>query len=225
MKKNRTDIPRDTAAQVQFLSDRTCCICRIPERTTQIHHLDEDPSNNHLENLALLCLECHDKTMIQGGFGRKLDAEQVKLYRDDWHKTVAAKRALPLSERKPRSTNADLNQIQKTLNEIDAIQSSMCHAGNSGNTRSRETLSEPELAILSECAQRGELYKLGTDAHGSWVRAGMRDFFNSTDPAVQARYLEAFESLCIRGLIRHEEGILYRLTGTGFEAARQIARS
>lgn len=37
-------------------------------------------------------MDCHHKTQIRGGFGRKLDAKQIILYRDDWHKIVAQKR-------------------------------------------------------------------------------------------------------------------------------------
>lgn len=92
-KKVRTDIPRDVAARIQFFSNRTCCICRIPDKPIQIHHLDENPNNHDEDNLAVLCLDCHDKTMIRGGFGRKLDAEQIVLYRLDWYRTVTNSRA------------------------------------------------------------------------------------------------------------------------------------
>jgi len=78
-KKERTEIPRGVAARIQFLSDRTCCVCRTPDKPIQIHHLDEKPSNHTEENLALLCLDCHDKTMIRGGFGRKLARSPDKL--------------------------------------------------------------------------------------------------------------------------------------------------
>jgi hypothetical protein len=92
-KKTRNVIPKAVSARVLFLSDRTCCVCRVPRKPVQIHHIDEDPSNNSLQNLAVLCVECHDDTQIRGGFGRKLDAEQVILYRDDWHRLVARGRA------------------------------------------------------------------------------------------------------------------------------------
>lgn len=92
-KKERTEIPRGVAARVQFLSDRTCCVCRTPDKPIQIHHLDENPNNHTEENLAVLCLDCHDKTMIRGGFGRKLDAEQIVLYREDWYRSVSNARA------------------------------------------------------------------------------------------------------------------------------------
>jgi hypothetical protein len=87
-KKRRTEIPSELAAQILFLSDRICCVCRR-QKPVQIHHIDEDPSNNALENLSVLCLDCHRETQIRGGFDRKLDAAQIILYRDQWLATVA----------------------------------------------------------------------------------------------------------------------------------------
>lgn len=91
-KKVRKEIPSDLAAKVLFYSDRTCCVCRNRSKPVQIHHIDEDPSNNTFLNLAVLCLDCHNDTMIRGGFGRKLNADQVILYRDDWLKIVQRSR-------------------------------------------------------------------------------------------------------------------------------------
>jgi hypothetical protein len=93
----RTGIPPLTAAKALFASDRTCCVCRTPGKPVQIHHIDEDPSNHALENLAVLCLDHHRDTQLRGGFDRKLDADQVILYRDDWNDRVARNR---VSDRK-----------------------------------------------------------------------------------------------------------------------------
>ena len=91
MAKKRVQIPKAVAAKVLFSSDRTCCVCRNSKRV-QIHHVDDDPSNNDFSNLAVLCFECHGDTQIKGGFDRKLDAEQVTLYRDDWYRIIAERR-------------------------------------------------------------------------------------------------------------------------------------
>ena len=72
------------AARVKFASDRTCCICRERGKRFQIHHIDGDPGNNEFENLVVLCLEDHDRTQSKGGFGRKLDADEIIQSRDDW---------------------------------------------------------------------------------------------------------------------------------------------
>lgn len=87
-KKNRTKIPTEIATEILFLSDRTCCVCNIRGKNIQIHHIDENPSNNNIDNLAVLCLECHNDTMTKGGFGRKLDANQVIKYRTEWLERV-----------------------------------------------------------------------------------------------------------------------------------------
>jgi tetratricopeptide (TPR) repeat protein len=92
-KKQREPIPQEIAARVLYLADRTCCVCRGRGKPVQIHHIDDDPSNNKLENLAVVCFDCHRETQIKGGFDRKLDADQVILYRDNWNEIVATKRA------------------------------------------------------------------------------------------------------------------------------------
>ena len=63
-------------------------------KPVQLHHIDEDPSNHDINDLAVLCLDCHNLTQLIGGFSRKLDAEQVTLYREDWVRAVARKRVL-----------------------------------------------------------------------------------------------------------------------------------
>lgn len=96
MAKHRTPIPDDLAAEVQFASDRTCCICNVGGKFTQIHHIDSNPSNNTFENLAVLCLQCHNETEIKGGFGRKLSPFLVRKYRDEWLKNIESRRNLAI---------------------------------------------------------------------------------------------------------------------------------
>jgi hypothetical protein len=92
MAKVRTNIPEDVASGVLFEQDHTCCVCREPGKHVQIHHIDEDPSNNSSRNLAVLCLEHHNDTQMSGGFGRKLSPATVTLYRDEWVETVRRRR-------------------------------------------------------------------------------------------------------------------------------------
>jgi len=93
-RKSRVQTPTEVAAQVLFLSDRICSVCRIRGKPVQIHHIDENPGNNSIHNLAVLCFDCHRETQIRGGFDRKLDADQVILYRDDWYRIVAKQHAV-----------------------------------------------------------------------------------------------------------------------------------
>jgi hypothetical protein len=90
--KPRSPIPSDVAADVLFASDSTCCICRERGKAVQLHHIDEDPSNNEPGNLVVLCLECHNQTQISGGFGRRLNDTVVIKYRDEWLVRVIQRR-------------------------------------------------------------------------------------------------------------------------------------
>lgn len=92
MPKERIPIPEEVAAEVLFLAARVCPVCRIPGKRVQIHHIDEDPSNNEIANLVPLCFDCHDQTQIRGGFARRLDAAQVKMFRDDHFARIAKQR-------------------------------------------------------------------------------------------------------------------------------------
>ncbi len=88
----RVRIDQAVSANVLFASDRTCCVCRDRGKRVHIHHIDEDHANNDRVNLAALCFDCHDLTQIRGGFGRSLDADQVRSYRDDWEERIRRRR-------------------------------------------------------------------------------------------------------------------------------------
>ena len=107
MTKTRKPIPNDMAAEVLFQADNTCCVCREREKTVQIHHIDENPSHNVFKNLAVLCLECHNKTLIKGGFGRQLTPHVITKYRDEWSKDVKSRRSL-----------ANRRAVERQINEV-----------------------------------------------------------------------------------------------------------
>jgi hypothetical protein len=91
-RKTRTPIPKDLAADTLYAFDRTCCVCNEKGKSVQIHHIDEYPSNNSLDNLSVLCFECHGETQIKGGFGRKLDSTQILKYKREWILRVKERR-------------------------------------------------------------------------------------------------------------------------------------
>src|SRR5262245_26815196 len=90
----RVPIPPEIAATVMYESHGTCCVCNVPGLYVQVHHIDEDNTNSlDPDNLAVLCLEHHNDTQIRGGFARKLDAAQVRVYRANWIERVRQRRA------------------------------------------------------------------------------------------------------------------------------------
>jgi hypothetical protein len=88
MKKKRIPISPELEAKVMFASDRTCCVCRLEKQKVQIHHIDENPSNNDFDNLAVMCINCHNDTLITGGFIRKLTPDLVRRYNSSWRDIV-----------------------------------------------------------------------------------------------------------------------------------------
>ena len=55
--------PRQIRKVILFDRKNTCEICGYNEHSfcMDIHHIDENPRNNSLDNLALLCVMCHRK--------------------------------------------------------------------------------------------------------------------------------------------------------------------
>lgn len=56
--KSRLPISVELRTAVYQLYDRACRSCGN-KHANQIHHIDGDPSNNHIKNLELLCYDCH----------------------------------------------------------------------------------------------------------------------------------------------------------------------
>lgn len=107
MTKRRTPLPANISAEILLASDRTCCVCRVRGKRVQVHHIDDDPSNNAIENLSVLCLTCHDETQLRGGFAKHLTAPVVIKYRNEWLQRV-----------KKRRDDADQFAVSKMTGEI-----------------------------------------------------------------------------------------------------------
>lgn len=96
----RTKTPADAVAHVLVKSRRRCCLCvalrnDFTEKRGQIAHLDRDPSNNDLDNLAFLCLEHHDQYDSRPSQSKGLTMDEVKRYR------AALTEETPRAERAP----------------------------------------------------------------------------------------------------------------------------
>jgi hypothetical protein len=90
----RKKIPADIETQVLVACRRRCCICVfvnsvLAPRPGQLAHIDRNPSNNSLDNLAWLCMEHHDAYDSRTSQSKGLTAGEVRKYRDDLHSLVA----------------------------------------------------------------------------------------------------------------------------------------
>jgi tetratricopeptide (TPR) repeat protein len=94
---NRPKMPKAIETELLRLSARRCCLCYglhqdIDEKKGQIAHLDHDPTNNDIDNLAWLSLEHHDEYDGKTSQSKRYTIQEVKKYRNDLYKIIAAKR-------------------------------------------------------------------------------------------------------------------------------------
>lgn len=125
--KKRPPIRGDVANKIMFDSDITCCVCRTSGKDVQINHLDDNPSNNDPDNLAAMCLQCHNLAHKRGGVARHLNPELIKLYCDDWYERVRTRReeqtlisissSGPSENTKTQANNATLGASSLTITE------------------------------------------------------------------------------------------------------------
>lgn len=67
-------------------------MCRDKGRDVQIHHIDGDDTNNTVENLVVVCLDCHSRVTGPRGLGRSFSPEEVKKYKVNWESMVKKRR-------------------------------------------------------------------------------------------------------------------------------------
>lgn len=125
----RVKIPHKTEVKILMINKHQCCICRELRSSSeiQIHHIDGEPSNNRLENLAVLCGYHHDLANMglkNGVLGqaKKLTPDEVKVNKEYWEKRVEeeikiAKKYIPIQERRQLEILYKF-EISKRKNEI-----------------------------------------------------------------------------------------------------------
>lgn len=87
-KKSRKKIPIHIQTDLLTRSARRCCICfhienDYTEKQGQIAHLDDDPSNNDIDNLAFLCLSHHDTYDSPTSQSKNYQMHEIKKYREE----------------------------------------------------------------------------------------------------------------------------------------------
>jgi len=60
----------------------------LSKKGDHIHHLDGNPSNNNIDNLALLCFEHHNMASVTGNLSKKLSRLTILNYREHHYKVI-----------------------------------------------------------------------------------------------------------------------------------------
>lgn len=83
----RRNISQSLRSELLIANKHSCCICgRV---NVQIHHINSDPSDNRWSNLAVLCLEHHDKATAPKGLTVSLKPDEILIYKEKWEKICA----------------------------------------------------------------------------------------------------------------------------------------
>lgn len=110
----RTKIPGRVSDIVRIQSVDRCCVCE--RRGQQIHHLNENNSDHDLDNLALLCLGCHDRATRGPGLGHGLSARTIRSFRGRWYGLVAER-----AERFARRPKLDKFRSKKHVDDLHHV--------------------------------------------------------------------------------------------------------
>ena len=152
----RKTIPSSIEIEVLTQSARRCFICfglyhKFDVVKGQIAHLDQDNTNNKLDNLAFLCLDCHDEYDSKTSQSKGLMQQEVKQYRKLLYQEIS-------SLRNRRRTQAE-GLIADEYKEV----ASQTMERQQASSRS-ETLNQDTLKQVSSSAQPDSLSsELGKD--------------------------------------------------------------
>lgn len=91
--RRRVRLSAETKTEVLQRCKRHCCLCfglrNIKEVVQgQIVHLDRDPSNSDLDNLAYLCLECHKNYDTRSNRVLAYTPEEIRYYREQLYRAL-----------------------------------------------------------------------------------------------------------------------------------------
>jgi hypothetical protein len=98
----RKKVPASTEGKLLLQCRRRCAICfglhhDSGVKRGQIAHLDQDPNNNDINNLAYLCLEHHDLYDSTSRQSKRISSGEVKVFKAELEEALAAARQAPIS--------------------------------------------------------------------------------------------------------------------------------
>lgn len=82
----RPNIPFENLVKVLISSRFTCCICHDPKKSIIVHHIKQwSKSKDHSpSNLAVLCLDHHDKAHSTSTLSRNLGNREIDSAKEQW---------------------------------------------------------------------------------------------------------------------------------------------
>ena len=193
MTKKRTSAPRATADAVLKEFRNRCAICGRYE--PQLHHIDQNPSNNAAENLIPLCPNCHlqdihDPTSI-------IDSRKIQLFRRLKDPFILDSRFHPLWQRICRIADYESDDVagysyQFLTSDLLKFISSLT-MGQYYAYRLKSALRDPVEHMIAEVRAKGETVE---DAHEFWM--------NLVDPEIREFVNRQIEDICVE-MLRYQD--------------------
>lgn len=173
MAKQRPAIPIVVQTELLLQSRRRCCLCfglkaDIEVKEGQIAHLDRNPSNNKLDNLAWLCLSHHDHYDSVRRQTKRLTPEEVKSYRAQLHSQLSALMSKSAGETNGQSDETETDSALEVL-----------HRYSYADKAATKVIKAEILTRIEQIYQFSRLYESVVDAAG-------RE--NLTDEQAELRY-------------------------------------
>ncbi len=157
MAKTRVEIPKPVREAVLKEFNHRCAICGTDR--PQVHHIDENPSNNDLLNLIPLCPNCH--LIDQHNPTTPMDSEKLRLFREFKDPTILKPQLHPLFNRMKFLSSVNINSDVRTLDaqcEELAEFIAVLEMGAFYSKRIRELLKRPPVLSVP----------IGLDRSGNW---------------------------------------------------------
>lgn len=106
--EERPPIPESTLINLLWCNRRTCCVCRKSHKSVIVHHIKEwSISRDHsIENLAVLCLDCHDLAHTKKQLSQNLDSRELQKSKIRWEMIVSKQDIQTLFNLKVQSKSA-----------------------------------------------------------------------------------------------------------------------
>src|SRR5205085_2954801 len=84
----RKELSKTKKATLRMLNADVCCVCKRHDIGMNFHHIDHNPSNNDLANIAVLCVQDHDAHHRPSEYApmnhSELRVDEIRAYKQEW---------------------------------------------------------------------------------------------------------------------------------------------
>ena len=101
---------------------RNCRNTKNSEMVLQVHHIDENPRNNDLENLIPLCASCHLKIEREARLHAPNREKQMELFENQSYISQMKEMRLSALTKHGSINNSSVTQMDAETYEIDALE-------------------------------------------------------------------------------------------------------